>query len=210
MDTSSIWTVFHQKMHRYLEKRVACRADADDLLQEIFVKIHLKLPTLASEESLPFWVWRLTRNTLLDYYKKRRLPVTGLAEADLKMPVEDGEDFNHHFAECVAPFLDLLPPDRREAIQLADFQRVPQKELAEIWGIGYSGAKSRVQRARVELRELFTECCAIETDCRGNILDFTPHKNPSPAIQEVRVKIAENLKKSAEGCVFPCAPRLSN
>ncbi len=195
MDTAAIWKTFGQKMHRYLEKRVACRADADDLLQEIFLKIHLKLPTLASEESLPFWVWRLTRNTLIDYYKKRKMPITGLAGADREPMSEGADDLNQYFAECVAPFLELLPPDRREAIQLADFQRVPQKELAEIWGISYSGAKSRVQRARGELKVLFGQCCAIETDCRGNILDFRPNPNPPAPILAVRKKIAENLKK---------------
>ncbi len=209
MDTTAIWTVFHQKMLRYLEKRVACRADAEDLLQEIFVKIHLKLPTLSNGDSLPFWVWRLAQNTLIDYRKKRRLPTAELDDASSASADGEGGDFRQYVAECVGPFLELLLPDRREAIELADFQRVPQKELADRWGISLSGAKSRVQRARAELREKFDECCAFETDRRGGIIDFQRRPNPSAEIAAVREKIAENTKKLGAGCVFPCDPRLS-
>lgn len=170
MNTALIWTGFSRNMRRYLMHRVKNRHDADDLLQEIFVKIHLKLPTLTQHESLPAWVWQLTRNTLLDYQKKRRLPLAELDGADL-LPTEAApDDFNQYLAECIRPFMDLLPPDRREALQLADLERVSQKKLAEQWGMSHSGAKSRVQRARGELHELFSQCCQIESDVYGNIM----------------------------------------
>lgn len=171
MDTALIWAGFHRNMRRYLLHRVKNRHDADDLLQEIFIKIHLKLPTLTQCDSLPAWVWQLTRNTLLDYHKKRRLPLTDeLSGADL-LPAESApEDFNQHLAECVQMFIDLLPPDRREALQLADLENISQKKLAEQWGMSYSGAKSRVQRARGELHQLFNQCCQIESDQYGNIM----------------------------------------
>ncbi len=170
MDTALIWTGFSRNMRRYLLHRIKNRHDADDLLQEIFIKIHLKLPTLTQQESLPAWVWQLTRNTLLDYHKKRRLPLTDVDQADF-LPIETTpDDFNQYLAECIRPFLDLLPPDRQEAIQLADLENISQKKLAEQWGMSYSGAKSRVQRARGDLHGLFSQCCQIEADTYGNIM----------------------------------------
>jgi RNA polymerase sigma-70 factor, ECF subfamily len=163
MTTTFVWAAFSQNMHRYLMQRLKNRHDADDLLQEIFIKIHLNLHTLNSEQGLPAWVWQLTRNTLLDYYKKRRLPISSLdmaaeKSADTAMP----SDFT--------AFVELLPEAQREAIILADFEHIAQKELAVRWGISHSGAKSRVQRARNELHGLFLNCCAIEADCYGNIM----------------------------------------
>jgi len=170
MNTALIWDGFNRNMRRYLMRRVKNRHDADDLLQEVFVKIHLKLPTLTQHESLPAWVWQLTRNTLLDYHKKRRLPLSELDRAEL-LPTETApDDFTQHLAECIRPMLDLLPPDRRETLQLADLENISQKKLAEQWGLSHSGAKSRVQRARGELHGLFSQCCYIESDIYGNIM----------------------------------------
>ena len=169
MNTALIWTGFSRNMRRYLMHRVKNRHDADDLLQEIFIKIHLKLPTLTQHESLPAWVWQLTRNTLLDYHKKRRRPLSELDGA-AALPTEAiPDDFNHLLAECIRPMMELMPPDRREALQLADLEHISQKKLAEQWGVSYSGAKSRVQRARGDLHGLFSQCCQIEADTYGNI-----------------------------------------
>ena len=170
-DTTSIWTGFSRHLRRYLVQRVRCRQDADDLLQEIFIKIHLKLPTLSNRESLPAWVWQITRNTLLYYYKQTRLPVVEIEQAAIRSPDLSSVEFNQLMAECIRPFLELLPEQHREALQLADLQNVSQKELAGQWNIGYSGAKSRVQRARVELHGLFTQCCHIEADKYGNLME---------------------------------------
>ncbi len=179
MDTTTIWQAFGQNLHTYLRKRVDCTADADNLLQDIFLKIHLNKDNLRHSEGLANWVWRLTQNTLTDYYrsKKRTLVYAHdeeTAHTPAPVPVQE-QEFTQMLALCIRPFLDLLPPHQREAIELADFDRVSQKELAEKWGIGYSGAKSRVQRARLELEEQFRACCRIEHDAFGNIIDFEPH-----------------------------------
>jgi RNA polymerase sigma-70 factor, ECF subfamily len=175
MDTATIWTAFGKNMHRYLRKRVTCEADADDLLQDIFLKIHLKLPTLTHQESLTTWVWRLTHNTLTDYHRAKRVTLQPLLEVKETVLPEPDSEFNQLLAICVQPFLAMMSESQREAIELADFQKISQKELALQWGIGYSGAKSRVQRARTELETLFRACCHIECDEYGNVLHYEPH-----------------------------------
>ena len=170
IDTKLIWDSFSRTLRRFLLPQVACGQDADDLLQEIFIKIHLKHHTLTKEESLPSWVWQITRNTLLDYHKKRRMPLTSVDQIELLPDEISPLDINQLMAECIRPYLDLLPSAQREALQLADLERVSQKDLAEKWGVSHSGAKSRVQRARVELHGLFQHCCHIEADSYGNII----------------------------------------
>ena len=170
IDTKLIWDNFSRSLRRFLLPQVACAQDADDLLQEIFIKIHLKHHALSKEESLPSWVWQITRNTLLDYHKKRRIPLASVELAEL-LPSEPTQmDVNHLLSACIRPYLDLLPANQREALQLADLEHVSQKKLAEIWGVSHSGAKSRVQRARTELHSLFQQCCIVKADAYGNIV----------------------------------------
>lgn len=135
IDTQHIWNAFSHNLRQFLVRQVACSQDADDLLQEIFIKIHLKHHTLSKEESLPAWVWQLTRNTLLDYHKKSRLPQTSLENTEWIASESNSLEINHLFADCIRPYLELLPAAQREALQLADLENISQKHLAEKWGI---------------------------------------------------------------------------
>ena len=65
-----------------------------------------------------------------------------------------------------------LPDPYREALILSEYQGLSQKDVADRLGISLSGAKSRVQRARRQLREMFLACCHFEMDRRGRILDY--------------------------------------
>jgi len=75
------------------------------------------------------------------------------------------------FGECVALFVAPLPSPYREAITLTELQGLTQKEAAEMVGTSLSGMKSRVQRGRDKIREMFDECCEISADCRGRVVD---------------------------------------
>jgi RNA polymerase sigma-70 factor (ECF subfamily) len=68
--------------------------------------------------------------------------------------------------------IERLPEPYREAMKLADFAGTSQQEIADRAGISLSGAKSRVQRARHLLREMILDCCRVEHDIRGNVVDY--------------------------------------
>jgi RNA polymerase sigma-70 factor (ECF subfamily) len=59
----------------------------------------------------------------------------------------------------------------REAITLTELRGLTQKDAAEMLGVSLSGMKSRVQRGREKIREMFDECCAISVDCRGRVVE---------------------------------------
>jgi RNA polymerase sigma-70 factor (ECF subfamily) len=67
--------------------------------------------------------------------------------------------------------VERLPQPYREAVELAEFEGLTQRALADRLGISLSGAKSRVQRAREQLRTMLLDCCRIETDARGGVVD---------------------------------------
>lgn len=182
--TETVWAGFHQPLRRFVRRRVRGPAVAEDLLQEIFIKIHLRLNTLAQAERLAAWVYQIARRTVLDYERRPRPATAALADelayllpADLLFtdPAADpGADAGPDLAGCLAPFLNRLPADYRQALQLTELGSLSQKEYAAQLGLSYSGAKSRVQRARRQLHELFTACCRIEADAYGNVLTAQP------------------------------------
>ena len=75
--------------------------------------------------------------------------------------------------------VERLPEPYREAMKLADFEGLSQQEVADRTGVSLSGAKSRVQRARRQLREMILDCCHVERDVRGNVVDYeTTERTP--------------------------------
>jgi RNA polymerase sigma-70 factor, ECF subfamily len=67
-----------------------------------------------------------------------------------------------------------LPDQDRQALILTEYQGLTQKEFGERQGLSFSGAKSRVQRAREKLKQELLACCHFELDRRGHILDYQP------------------------------------
>ena len=95
------------------------------------------------------------------------------------MTEEDDREAARHLAGCVSMFVAQLPSPYREAITLVELEGMTAKQAAEMVGISVSGMKSRVQRGRAQLRELFDRCCEIALDARGKPTDFTPRIQPS-------------------------------
>lgn len=167
-DTAIIWNEFHRQLYGFINKRVKDRDIANDILQDVFLKIHLKLNTLKDDEKLTSWIYQITRNSLLDFYKKQK-PQAEISE-DLAELKED-QNFNAEINKCLSPMINQLPEDARDAIMETELGNLSQKNYAQKLGISYSGAKSRVQRARKQLHDLFNECCKIESDKYGNVIE---------------------------------------
>lgn len=77
-------------------------------------------------------------------------------------------------AAFVAGLVDGLPEHYRQAVRLSEIEGHAQREVADRLGLSLSGAKSRVQRGRAILRERLLECCHVELDRRGHVIDFRP------------------------------------
>jgi SAM-dependent methyltransferase len=89
-------------------------------------------------------------------------------------PTADDRETARALACCVSIFVARLPSPYREAVTLVELEGVTVREAAEMVGVSISGMKSRVQRGRAQLRELFDECCEIALDARGKVIDYTP------------------------------------
>ena len=70
--TELIWKAFSERLRKFIRVRVADEADAEDLLQEVFIRIHTRIDTLKDDTRLTAWVYQIARNLIIDYYRSRR------------------------------------------------------------------------------------------------------------------------------------------
>jgi RNA polymerase sigma-70 factor (ECF subfamily) len=148
---------------------------ADDIAQDVMLKVHTRLGALPAEDKQPAWVFAVARNAVIDYYRARA--VRDRADITDAEPVADAgrdeqQEAVRELAPCLMRMVEQLPEPYREAMKFADIEGLSQQEVAKRAGISLSGAKSRVQRARHQLREMILDCCRVERDGRGNVMDY--------------------------------------
>ncbi|MEM1348738.1 MAG: RNA polymerase sigma factor SigZ [Myxococcota bacterium] len=171
-DVTQLWASFHEELWRFIRARVVADADADDLLQEVFLKLVTHGDTLRHQERVAGWLFRVASRAVVDHHRAKRSAPLHTEVTDLGEPSEGSPHTD--LAHCVAPFVELLDEPYREALRLTELQGVTQVEAASRVGISTSGMKSRVQRGRRQLRGLIEECCHVEVDRRGAVIDFEP------------------------------------
>lgn len=171
------WKELEQRLRPYLARRVASPADIDDLLQDIFVRMHQGLASLDDEERFGGWVYRIAQNAIVDRARRRaRQPAVEWRD-DLEPELGSAtpsDDLQSDLGECVALFVSRLPSPYRQAVTLTELEGLTQKQAADMLGISLSGVKSRVQRAREKIRGMFEQCCQISVDGRGRVVECEP------------------------------------
>jgi RNA polymerase sigma-70 factor (ECF subfamily) len=173
----TIWHEFADRLGQFIRARVNDPAAADDIRQDVFVKIQRRLGSLRDFSKLESWLYHIARNAIIDHYRARR-ETTEIAEslpADAPGHDADVEGLKAAFRRMI----DNLPEPYREAIALTEFHGLTQQQLAERAGISLSGAKSRVQRGRAMLKADLEACCRFEFDRRGRVMDCEPRQRQS-------------------------------
>jgi RNA polymerase sigma-70 factor (ECF subfamily) len=172
------WSEIERRLRPYVARRVASATDADDVLQEIFVRMHRGVTALRDGERFGGWVYRIAESVLADAGRARArdrlVPVADVPERSEPEPSDEVEDLGAALGECVALFVARLPSPYREAVTLTELEGLTQKDAAEMLGITLSAMKSRVQRGREKIRDMFEQCCRISTDCRGRVIECEP------------------------------------
>lgn len=170
----SVWDQFSDRLRSFIRARVPDEETAEDILQEVFLRIHAKIGTLQDLGKLESWLYQITRNVIIDYYRSRR-PTEQLPETLGSSEEVYEEALVTRLASDVREMVEALPEPYREALVLTSYEGLSQKELAKRLGLSYSGAKSRVQRARERVKDMLMTCCHFEFDRRGTVIDYYDH-----------------------------------
>lgn len=194
LSTEKIWEDFSSSLRTFIGRRVSNNSHAEDILQDVFVKIHKSISSIEDETKLRSWVYQIARNTIVDYYRKNKIKTEELIADHFPAFIEEerfsenqsenlsensseilSENPNQEIASGLRNMIGQLPEKYAHALLLVEFEGVAQTELAERLGISVSGAKSRVQRGRQMLRDILMKCCHFEFDRFGTIIDYYPH-----------------------------------
>jgi RNA polymerase sigma-70 factor (ECF subfamily) len=139
--------------------------EAQDLTQDVFLRVFKTIKTFRSAEgSFHTWLARVTRNLLIDHYRRTRQErVTDSIEEQLPMLQEKGGSAaarpdqalaGQEASEILQATLQKLSPDLREAVILRDLQEMEYREIADVLDIPEGTVKSRINRGRAELARL--------------------------------------------------------
>jgi RNA polymerase sigma-70 factor (ECF subfamily) len=172
MNTSEkIWQEYHSRLRSFIKSRTADSAAADDILQNVFLKMHGGLASLRDATKLQSWIYQIARNAIMDYYRLQK-PAIDAPEWLIHSKPDPGEKSVQELSECLQPMIQLLPDIYREAVILSEIQGLKLKDVAQRQGTSLSGAKSRVQRGRALLKEMLADCCRLEFDHKGRVCDY--------------------------------------
>jgi RNA polymerase sigma-70 factor (ECF subfamily) len=191
---TEVWQQVHNGLRAFIAKRVSEETEIDDILQEVFLRIHRGLDGLKDPRRIVSWVYQITRHAIIDHYRAsgRRLEMPAGLGADMELirtmaatPViaefKDSGEYRSELAGCLRPMIDQLNKEYREALMLVELEGLTQQAAAQRIGISLSGMKSRVQRGRRQLKRKLDECCLIQLDQRHRIADYTlrdPKRSP--------------------------------
>jgi len=156
----------HREFLAFLERRVGDRAVAEDILQEAFVRGLDRVEGLRQEESAVAWFYRILRNAVTDYYRRRATAGRGLEllAAEMEEAAEPAEEWEATICRCIGELARTLPPAYAEALQRVEVDQVAVKAYALEAGISDSNAGVRVFRAREALRKQVVRSCGTCAD----------------------------------------------
>ncbi|MFZ6012499.1 MAG: RNA polymerase sigma factor SigZ [Bacteroidota bacterium] len=179
MEIAGIYQQFHSTLLSYIQSKVKTKEDAEDIVQNVFIKISVNISKLGEKEKLQSWIYAITRNAIIDYYRananKRSVAIDENLEESLAE--EKRADDTKGLEQCLSGMITLLPEEYRNIIVDSEIKGIKQKDLAEKYAMAYPSMRSRVQRGREKLKQLLHNCCHIETDTLGNILDAHNRKD---------------------------------
>jgi len=138
--------------------------EAQDLTQEVFLRVFKSLRSFrAGEGTFVVWLTRLTRNLLIDHYRRTRLDrATDSIEDQLQVLEEktaataraDGLLAGREASEVLQCALQKLSPELRETVILRDLEGMEYREIAQVLNVPEGTVKSRLNRGRAELARL--------------------------------------------------------
>lgn len=180
-NTESIWRACSDQLKVYIVKRMPEASLADDILQEVFIKIHENIHSIKDDTKICIWVYQIAKNTINDYYRKQKIQLSDIevvSEEELNASDEAESQTEENQIEQIASglqrMINSLPEKYAQAIKMVELQGLSQIQLAKELNISVSGAKSRVQRGRQMLKDALMNCCHYEFDKYGTIISYHP------------------------------------
>lgn len=166
MQTQDIWNTYSNDIKYFILSKVKDVVVADDLLQETFIKVHIKLDTLQDEDKLKSWLFAIARYTVLDYFRNNNITYE-ITEVDM---IFEDQKLEHTKEDCLRGIIKSLPKKYREPLFLYDIKGIKQTQISEQLQIPLPTIKSQIQRARKLIAQGFMDCCDFKVNSAGYLI----------------------------------------
>ncbi len=186
-DFGKIYQDFYPKIVGYLRRLVGDH-DAEDVAQEVFMKINAAIGNFRGDSSLSTWIYRIATNAAMDYLRGSNpsrhaediSPPDNLEEdvaIDPNTPPPDRQLVRKEMNECIRGIVDGLPQNYRAVLILSDLEELSNNEIAGVLNISLETVKIRLHRARAGLKKELERQCEFYRDDRN---EFACDRKTSP------------------------------
>ena len=168
MDTKDIWNLYAIDLRKFILSKTKNSTLTDDILQDVFIKIHTKKNSLKDISNIKSWIFSIANNTMLDEFKKQ-------SKKEINYHIEQKTQknnivINHHNPEdCLLPLILRLPKKYRDVLFLSTIKNLKQVEISQQLDISLSATKSRILRGRELLKHEYMDCCNYTLDENGHL-----------------------------------------
>lgn len=171
IDTARLYELLASDLQRSFRRRGFSPQDAEDMTQEVFLRVHRSRDEVVARERIPAWIRRIAHNVMVDEARRsKKRPVPG----DVADPVAPSRDDKIAPLACgwLRGALAALPAEDAAVLGRSELEEKPHRVIAEELGISLSAVKSRVVRGRAKLRSALFDCCRVEFDRRGGVVGY--------------------------------------
>jgi len=182
---------YRPRILRYLTRLVG-EGEAEDLTQEVFVKIDRGLKGFRGESQLSTWIYRIATHAALDRLRgpsARERHLQGMAERSVEEAAEgiwtgeaeaptEQKVIRQEMNGCIREIVDTLPAHYRSVIVLSEMEGMKDGEIAEILGVGLQTVKMRLHRGRALLKRELSMACVFYRDERNELACDRKGENP--------------------------------
>ena len=184
LDFEELYEAYWPKVLRYV-KRMDGGLDAEDIAQEVFLKVAVNLPGFRQESKVSTWIYQIATNAAIDRLRKKQLPQVGEELLDGAQAGEFLSERSHsggrkvsqpelklihrEMNSCIRGVVEELPEIYRTVVVLHEMEGLKNREIAEILGVSLDAVKIRLHRGRILLRKTLDERCHFYWDDRNEM-----------------------------------------
>ena len=148
---------YSEPLYWHIRQIVGSHEDADDILQDAFVKIWRALPDFRGESSVSTWMWRIATNEAMTFLRRKRVRAAlqfSSISAEVERSIDGDPYFNGNEAERkLAKAIAKLPDKQRAVFCMRYYQELPYEQIAEITGTSVGALKASFHIAQEKIKE---------------------------------------------------------
>ncbi len=162
----TIWNNFHHQLLAFITNKVRDPVLAEDILQEVFIKVQKNIEQLNENDKLKSWLYQICNRTIIDFYRSRE---TGDHTDDVEKLIASEESYRdlEQINRCISILIDDLPENIRSILIASELEQEKQQVIANQQHLSLPAVKSRIARGRKKLKNKLQACCDFEFNENG-------------------------------------------